>query len=91
MAYRANGSLRGYGGASTGLELHPLQAQERGDQTASGMGQADRPGPTGLGLFQLGSVAPSRTWFLLTFCTLPLQLHHFYDVILTSKIEDLHA
>ena len=70
-ASRANGSLPANGGASLYLGLKHLHAQEMGGRTASGMGQAGRPGPTGPGPFRPGSVAPSLPWVLLTFCTLP--------------------
>jgi hypothetical protein len=35
------------------------------------MGQADRLGPTSPGPFRSDLVAPSHTWVLLTFYTLP--------------------
>jgi hypothetical protein len=48
-----------------------LHAQEMGGRTDVETGWAGRPGPTGLGPFRPGSVAPSRMWVLLTLCTLP--------------------
>jgi hypothetical protein len=89
--FRANGSLYANGSAHTYLGLHHLHAQEMGNRTTSGMGHAGRSGLTGPGPSRPGSVTPSLPWVLLTFCTLPLQLHYFGDVILTSKIDGLLA
>jgi hypothetical protein len=78
-----NGSLSANGGAPTYIGLHHLHAQEMGSRTAN---SADWLGPS-----LLGSVAPSLPWVLWDFSLSPLQLHHFDDVILTSKIEGLLA
>ena len=75
---RANGSPPANGGASTYLGLHHLHAQEMGGRTDVGMGQDGRPGPTGPSPFRPGSVAPSHTWVLLPFCTLPPSLASFW-------------
>jgi hypothetical protein len=77
-ASRANGSPSANGGASTYLGLNHLHAQEMGGRTDVGMGQAGRPGPTGPGPFWPSSVAPSHTWALLTFCTLPPPIASFW-------------
>jgi hypothetical protein len=55
------------------------------------LGQAGRLEPTGPGPSRPGSVAPSLLWALMDFCTLPLHLHYFDDVILASKVEVLLA
>jgi hypothetical protein len=78
MASRVNGSLSTNGGASTYLGLNHLHAQEMEGRTNVGMGQDGRPGPTDPGPFCPGSVAPSRTWVLLTFCTLPPPIASFW-------------
>jgi hypothetical protein len=76
---QANGSLSANGGAHTNLGLHHLHAQEMGNRIDVGMGQAGRPASTGPSPFRPGSVAPSHTWVLLPFCTLPPHLHHFCE------------
>jgi hypothetical protein len=68
---QANGSLPANGGASTYLGLKDLYTQEMGGRTDPRVGQAGRPGPTGLGPSWPGSVAPSFSWVLLSLCTLP--------------------
>jgi hypothetical protein len=70
-ASRMNGSLPANSGASTSLGLKHLHTHEMGGRTNPGMGQAGRPGPTGPGPFQPGSVPPSRMWVLFSLCTLP--------------------
>jgi hypothetical protein len=76
---RANGFPSVNGGAHMVLGLHHLHAQEMGDQTTSGMGQAGQPWPTGPGPSHPGSVAPSLPWVLLTFCTLPPPIASFWQ------------
>jgi hypothetical protein len=66
------------GGGHTELGLHHLHAQEMGGRTDVGMGQSDRPGPIDPSPFRPGSVAPSHTWVLLPFCTLPPSLASFW-------------
>jgi hypothetical protein len=64
-ASRENGSLSVNGGAHTYLGLHHLHAQEMGDRTASGMGQADWP-------------RPISAWFSCPFAHVgPLAILHF--------------
>jgi hypothetical protein len=58
------------GGASTYLGLKDLHAQEKGGRTEPRVGQAGRPGPTGLGPSWPDSVAPSLPWVLMSLCTL---------------------
>jgi hypothetical protein len=87
----ANGSPSANGGASTYLGLKDLHAQEMGGQTNPGVGQVGRPRPTDPVPSWPGSVAPSLPWVLMSLCTLPLNLHHFDDVILASKMEVLLA
>jgi hypothetical protein len=65
-----NGSLFASGDASTYLGLKDLHTQEKGGEPTPGVGQADRPGPTGPGPSWSGSVAPSLPWVLMYLCTL---------------------
>jgi hypothetical protein len=57
----------------------------------SGMGQASRLGPTGLGPSRPGLVASSLPWVPGDYALCPLHLHDFGDVILASKMEVLLA
>jgi hypothetical protein len=52
--------------------------KERGAEPATEVGWAGRPGPTGLGPSQPGSVAPSLPWVLRWLCTLPPPLAWFW-------------
>jgi hypothetical protein len=74
----ANGSLPTNGGASRALGLKILRVQGRGAEPTSRVGQAGRPGPTGPGPLQPGSVAPSLPWVLMHLCSLPLPLAWFW-------------
>jgi hypothetical protein len=62
------------GGASKALGFKILRVQGRGAKPMSGVGQADRPGPTGPGPLRPGTVAPSLPWVLMHLCTFPLPL-----------------
>jgi hypothetical protein len=80
MTSRANGSLFANGGASLYLGLKDLHVQEKGGRTdpRGGLAQA-HPGPVWSPLRSRGSSC------IYALC--PLHLHHFDDVIHTSKME----
>jgi hypothetical protein len=88
----ANGSLSlsANCGAHTYLGLHHLHGQEMGGRTAKGMGQAGLGWPTQVHPYAVRSPLRSRGSFS-HFALFPLQLHHFGNVILASKIEVLLA
>jgi hypothetical protein len=60
-------------GAHNFLVLYHLHAQEMGGRTDAGMARAADPSP-----LWPGSVAPSSTWVLLTFCTWTLLIASFW-------------
>jgi hypothetical protein len=86
-----NGSLPMNGDAFPSLGLKDLHVQETRGPNRPRMGQAGRTGPTGPGASRPGLVAPSLPWVLMYYALCPLQLHHFDDVILVSKMEVLLA
>jgi hypothetical protein len=74
----ANGSLPANGSTSKTLGLKILRVHGKGGSNQPSVGQAGRLGPTGPGLSQPGSVAPSLPWVLRWLCTLLLPFAWFW-------------
>jgi hypothetical protein len=81
MTFQVNGSPSANDGANINLGLHHIHAQEMGDRTDVGIGQAGRPGPTEPSPFHHGSIAPSHTWSSCHFALPPFN----YVILVTSS------
>jgi hypothetical protein len=73
------------------LGLKILRVQGSGAEPTLEVGQAGRPGPTGPGSPQPGSVALRSRGSSCIYALCPFHLHDFDDVILASKMEVLRA
>jgi hypothetical protein len=87
-----NGSLPCEWRGLQGFRVEDPSGARRGEgELTPGVGQADRLGPTELGPSRPDSVTPSLPGSSCDYVLCPLQLPHFDNVILASKMEVLLA